>query len=154
MTAPTPAKLATHEILLVDDNRLGLSARKTVLEEAGYRITAASSSSEALEYFCSRPFDLVITDYKLPQMSGVELIREIRLHNAATPVIMISGIADALGLDSRSTGADIVIQKSANEVSHLVRAVARLVKRKAAKKPAASQTSTRRTTSRSVRARA
>ncbi len=139
MTAATPAKLATYEILLVDDNRLGLSARKTVLEEAGYRITAASSSAEALDQFRDRYFDLVITDYKMPKMSGTELIGQIRLHNATIPVIMISGYADALGLDSRSTGADVVIQKSANEVSHLVRAVARLVKRKTPKKPPGSQ---------------
>lgn len=147
MNSATPAKLPTHEILLVGDNSLGLTARKSVLEEAGYQITAAASSAEALEHFHSRGFDLVITDYKLPKMSGPELIVQIRLHNAAVPVIMISGYADALGLDSRSTGADVVIQKSANEVSHLVRAVARLIKRKAPKKPPVSQ-STRRGTAR------
>lgn len=147
MNSATPAKLPANEILLVGDNRLGLSARKSILEEAGYHITAAPSSAEALEQFRSHCFDLVITDYKLPKMSGPELIVQMRLHNAAVPVIMISGYADALGLDSRSTGADIVIQKSANEVSHLVRAVARLMKRKTPKKPPVSQSARRRTVS-------
>ncbi|MCC7500017.1 MAG: response regulator [Bryobacterales bacterium] len=139
MNAATPAKLAIYEILLVDHNRLGLSARQSVLEEAGYRITATASPAEALEKFREQAFDLVITGYKLPKMNGIELIGQIRSHCATVPVIMISGYADALGLDSRSTGADIVIQKGANEVSHLVRAVARLAKRKAARKPPASQ---------------
>jgi hypothetical protein len=53
---------------------------------------------------------------------------------------MVSGFSDTLGLDEKSTGADTVIQKSAHEVAHLVRAVNRFVKRKPAlvKKPAAS----------------
>jgi CheY-like chemotaxis protein len=115
-----------------------------VLQEAGYRITAVSSSVEALDQFRTRSFDLVVTGYKMPKMSGIELIEQIRLLNAVVPVILISGYADALGLDSQSTGADVVIQKSANEVSHLLRAVARLVKRKTPRKPAGSQSSIRR----------
>jgi hypothetical protein len=46
---------------------------------------------------------------------------------------------DALGLSEDNTGADVVIQKSANEVSHLVRAVARLLRKKPVKKPAGSE---------------
>jgi hypothetical protein len=55
------------------------------------------------------------------------------------PVILISEFVDALGLNEENTGADAVIQKSANEVSHLIRAVGRLLRRKPAKKPAQSE---------------
>ncbi|PYT11879.1 MAG: response regulator [Acidobacteria bacterium] len=125
-------------ILLVDDNAHGLSARKTVLEELGHRISTASSASEALDQFSGQKFDLVVTDYKMPRMDGLELIRQMRKEDPDVPIILVSGYVDSLGLNERSTGADVVIQKSANEVSHLVRSVGRLLRRKPVKKmPAA-----------------
>ena len=63
----------------------------------------------------------------------------MRKLDCATPVILLSGFVDALGLDEKNTGADVVLQKSANEVSHLVRSVKSVLKRSAPKKPAASQ---------------
>jgi CheY-like chemotaxis protein len=125
-------------ILLVDDNKLGLSARRCVLEELGHRIATASNGIDALEQFGNRRFDLVVTDYKMPRMDGLELIEGLRRIEPDLPVILISGFVDSLGLNEESTGADVVIQKSANEVSHLVRAVGRLLRKKPVKKPAGS----------------
>ncbi len=129
---------ALGSILLVDDNKLGLSARRSVLEELGHRIATASNGVDALEQFGTRRFDLVVTDYKMPRMDGLELIVGLREIAPDLPVILISGFVDSLGLNEESTGADVVIQKSANEVSHLVRAVARLLRKKPVRKPAAS----------------
>lgn len=127
-------------ILLVDDNPNGLSARKTVLEEMGHRICIATSGSEALEQFAHHKFDLVVTDYKMPRMDGRELIVRLRKQAPDLPIVLISGFVDSLGLSEDNTGADVVIQKSANEVSHLVRSVARLLRKKPARKPAAAET--------------
>jgi len=131
---------ASHssDILLVDDNTLGLAARKSVLEELGHRVKTARSAEEGLAEFRQAQFDLVITDYKMPGMDGIELIRQIRALRPSVPVILISGYTDALGLTEALTGADVVIAKSANEVSHLTRAVGRLLRRRALSKPAAS----------------
>jgi CheY-like chemotaxis protein len=126
-------------ILLVDDNKLGLCARKSVLEELGHRIATASNGVDALELFNGRPFDLVVTDYKMPRMDGLELIVGLRKVAPELPVILISGFVDSLGLSEENTGADVVIMKSANEVSHMVRAVARLLRKKPVKKPAGSE---------------
>jgi CheY-like chemotaxis protein len=123
-------------ILLVDDNANGLAARKCVLEELGYRIVTSMSGTDALEQFDCNKFDLVITDFKMPRMDGLELISRLRKHSPDLPIVLISGYADTLGLNEASTGADVVIQKSANEVSHLVRSVNRLLRRKSPpKKP-------------------
>lgn len=124
-------------LLLVDGNKSGLAARKSVLLEAGYTVKTSASAEDALELFGRFPFQLVITDYQLPGMSGADFMREVRSRNAALPVVLISGFADALGLHEANTGADIVIQKSANEITHLVRAVKRLLNRKPARKPIA-----------------
>jgi CheY-like chemotaxis protein len=135
--------LTPGSILLVDDNKLGLSARKCVLEELGHTIATAANGVDALEQFASRKFDLVVTDYKMPRMDGLELIAGLRKTSPDLPVILISGFVDSLGLSEENTGADVVIQKSANEVSHLVRSVARLLRRKPVKKPAGSEGSSR-----------
>ncbi len=130
------------QILLVDDNTQGLCARKSVLEELGYRITIASSAHEALEQFARQKFDLLITDYKMPRMNGLELIAHIRKQQPSIPVILLSGFVDTLGLSEETTGADIVLQKSHNEVVHLVRSVSRLLNRKTARKQSAPERGT------------
>jgi CheY-like chemotaxis protein len=134
---------ALGSILLVDDNKLGLSARKSVLEELGHKIATASNGVDALEQFGDAKFDLVVTDYKMPRMNGLELIVGLRKIAPDLPVILISGFVDSLGLNEETTGADVVIQKSANEVSHMVRAVARLLRKKPVKKPAGSEAGAR-----------
>jgi CheY-like chemotaxis protein len=122
-------------ILIVDDNKMGLSARRSVLEAVGHKIATAASGPEALELFDGGAFDLVVTDYKMPKMTGVELITELRERSPALPIILISGFADTLGLNESNTKADAVLQKSSSEVTQLVRAVAKLLNRPA-RKPA------------------
>jgi CheY-like chemotaxis protein len=137
-TASSAAK-ETSYILLVDDNSHGLIARKAVLEELGYKVATARSGEEALEMYAARKFDLVVTDYKMPAMSGTELIQEIRKSDAQARIILLSGFVEPLGLDEKSTGADVVISKSSGEVGNLVRSVSRLLARRPEKKAPASQ---------------
>ncbi len=143
MSATHPkGAVAKPHILLVDDNKLGLSARLSVLEELGYAVTTACNGEDALAQFLDGSFDLVITDYKMPRMNGIELIANLRNESPATPLILISGFVDALGLSEASTKADAVIQKSHNEVNHLVRAVNKILRPTSARKPATSQRQT------------
>lgn len=129
-------------ILLVDDNRNGLSARRAVLEELQYEVTTATSGEEALSLFSGLHFDLVVTDHRMPRMSGVELTRRIKEARPSTPVVLISGFVDSLGLDERNTGADVVIAKSANEVRCLIRAVTKLLDRHTPRKQPKAQKET------------
>lgn len=126
----TPARL-----LLVDDNKSGLAARLSVLSEQGYCVTTATNGEDALEHLPQSQFDLMVTDYRMPRMDGIELIRRVRSLHPGLPVILLSGYVEAVGLSESNTGADLVLTKSANEVTHLVRAVARLLRRKPARKP-------------------
>jgi len=135
----TKGASAKPQILLVDDNKLGLSARQSVLDELGYAVTTACNSEDALERFSEGSFDLVVTDYKMPKMHGIELIANLRKLSPDTPLILISGFVDALGLTEASTGADAVIQKSSNEVTHLVRAVNKILRPTSVRKPVGSQ---------------
>lgn len=139
---PKPA-VTSGSILLVDDNYHGLIARKALLGELGYEMETASSGEEALERFQARRFDVVVTDFKLPRMNGGELIRSLKNSHPAIHVILLSGFVEPLGLTEQSTGADVVISKSAGEIRHLIRAVDRLLHHRVPRKPPASQTLTR-----------
>jgi CheY-like chemotaxis protein len=135
--AEGPAKV--FRILLVDDNRNGLLARKSVLEEHGYEVCAHSLPLEAVADFQEQSYDLVVTDYRMPRMTGAQLIVEVRSVKPNVPVVLVSGVVDVLGLDEKSTGANVVIPKSSTEVTHLIRAVKRLLEPQAAKKPVRTQ---------------
>jgi CheY-like chemotaxis protein len=133
---PVPP-VKTPEILLVDDNRQGLIARKSLLQELGYNISTATGGDEALDLISRQNFDVVVTDFKMPRMDGVELIKRIRSANPGARIILLSGFVEPLGLTEQSTGADVVIVKSAGEVGQLTRSVKRLLSQPA-RKPAAS----------------
>jgi CheY-like chemotaxis protein len=109
-----------------------------LLQELGYNISTATSGDEALELFSKQHFDVVVTDFKMPRMDGVELIKRIRGAQAGTRIILLSGFLEPLGLTEQSTGADVVIVKSAGEVGQLARSVKRLLNQPPARKPAAS----------------
>jgi CheY-like chemotaxis protein len=128
----------TPEILLVDDNRQGLIARKSLLQELGYVIRTATGGEEALELFSRQKFDVVVTDFKMPSMDGIELIQRIRDLEPNARIILLSGFVEPLGLCEQTTGADVVISKSAGEVGHLTRSVKRLLSRPPVRKPPAS----------------
>jgi CheY-like chemotaxis protein len=114
-------------ILLVDDNPDGLLARCSVLEEHGYKVLLANSGVDAIRSLDNQTCDLVITDYKMASMDGLELITKLRQRNIKCPIILLTGFADGLSLGNKETGADIVIEKSANEVTNLVRCAKRLL---------------------------
>ena len=137
------AKSATESssslILLVDDNKMGLAARRVVLEELGHTVVTAVNGLDGLAAIEAQVFDLLITDWKMPKLDGIELIRRVRESENAVPIILLSGFADNTGMREDKTGADAVVQKSANEIQVLLSTVKRLLTRKPARKPAGSQ---------------
>ena len=81
-------------VLCVDDATVSLSLRKQVLEASGYRVLTAENGAEALKIFSSEPVDLVILDYKLPEMNGDVLAGRIRDLRPSVPILMFSGYVD------------------------------------------------------------
>jgi CheY-like chemotaxis protein len=131
----------THpSVLLVDDNRDGLLVRRALLEEQGLKVQIALNGKEGLEVFESFHFDVVVTDYRMPGMSGIELIRRIRELKPLTGIILLSGFVEPLGLTEENSGADAVIAKNNHEAAHLIRGVKRLINRGPLRKGPSSQT--------------
>lgn len=134
MKADSPLPAA---VLLVDDSRDGLLVRRALLEEQGFLVQIAPSGEEGLKIFDRCHFDVVVTDFRMPSMNGVEFIGSIRERSPEARIVLLSAMVETLGLTEQNTGADAVVAKNATEASTLVRAVKRLANRPASRKSAA-----------------
>ena len=141
MTSSDPVQPIAHAILLVDDNAHGMVARRRVLMDLGYQVHTARSGEEALNIIASgeRRFDVVVTDYRMTCMTGVELIERIRGISPQTKTVLLSALVEPWGMTEESTGADAVIAKSSAEIGQLTRTVHAFLQKPARKKPVASQ---------------
>ncbi len=81
-------------ILIVDDERSIRNSLKDILEHEDYTIETAESGHQALEILKQKSLDLVLSDIKMPQMDGVELLEKMQKDFPTVPVVMISGHGD------------------------------------------------------------
>jgi two-component system, OmpR family, response regulator SaeR len=86
---------APKTIFLVDDEVLLLDLEEEFLNQAGYQVRKFSDPEEALREFTKSPPALVMTDYWMPRMSGMDLLRECRRLNPQQKVMLVSGTVDA-----------------------------------------------------------
>lgn len=84
----------TPTVLVVDDNRDHSHALAKIFERAGYHVTAASDGQEALRILTERLCDLVITDLRMPRMSGLDLLRNIRAMSPHLPVLIVTAFGE------------------------------------------------------------
>jgi two-component system response regulator HydG len=77
-------------VLLVDDEPLILIAVSDSLSQVGLDVTPIATGKDALQAISGREFDVAVLDLKLPDMSGIDVLRRIRERNHATDVIMIT----------------------------------------------------------------
>jgi CheY-like chemotaxis protein len=117
-----------EHVLFVDDEEALTEMGQDLLEELGYDVTATTSSTEALALFKADPsrFDLVITDQTMPEMTGVELAREILALNADTPVILCTGFSHVVDADkAKLTGIKAFAMKpmTKREIAKTIRKV-------------------------------
>ncbi|MBW1926675.1 MAG: response regulator [Deltaproteobacteria bacterium] len=78
-------------ILIADDEKVVRILLSEVLKPYGYKIDIAEDGVKAIEYINKNTYDLVITDYKMPKMDGLELTRHIRSKYPSTPILIVTG---------------------------------------------------------------
>jgi DNA-binding NtrC family response regulator len=88
----TPEWTAT--VLVVDDNAEHGQALAKIFERAGYRVSTAGDGEEALKVLVDRPYDLILTDLRMPRMNGLELLRNIRGLSPDVPVLIITAFGE------------------------------------------------------------
>src|SRR3990172_630655 len=79
------------KILVVDDEPSILRLLEEALTQWGYRVKPAGSGDEALAAIRGDLFDAVLTDVRMPEMSGLDLLREIKRHDESIEVVMMTG---------------------------------------------------------------
>jgi len=80
-----------HRILIVDDDRCTRQINTIVLTQAGYQVDAANDGAAGWEAIQSKPYDLVITDNHMPNLTGIGMLKKLRAAQLALPVIMATG---------------------------------------------------------------
>ncbi|EHQ34964.1 PAS domain S-box protein [Methanoplanus limicola] len=100
-------------ILHVDDEKSLIDLTKIYLEKKGeFRVTSASSVSEALKILESDCFDVILSDYEMPHIDGIEFLKTLKAGGDPTPFIIFSGRGreDVL-IEAINNGADFYLQK-------------------------------------------
>jgi len=101
-----------EQILIVDDTPDTLEVLQRNLTSKGYRTFIASNAAEAIHILQTTPMDLVITDFKMPEVSGLDLIRHVRENFRDTEVMMITGYPSVEGaVEAVKKGAEEYLVK-------------------------------------------
>ncbi|RJX29303.1 MAG: PAS domain S-box protein [Desulfarculus sp.] len=123
-----PAPGGQERILLVDDEQALVDLGRSFLERLGYRVTGTTSSRQALELFTARPqdFDLVLTDYTMPHLTGVALSQEMLKIRPDIPIIISTGFSHQLTEDkAKAIGIRRMVMKPVlgTRLAYLIREV-------------------------------
>jgi len=117
-------------VLVIDDEKNYLVVLEDLLGDEGHEVLTASSGNEGLDIIRATPVDTVLTDIKMPGMSGIELFEEIRNIDPDLPVILMTAFAEVdQAVDAMKRGALDHIQKPFDN-KEIKKAVARGVEKR------------------------
>jgi len=80
-----------HRILIIEDDEVQLRLQRVILQEEGYMVHSTADGPQGITIFKQNPVDLVLLDLGLPSMSGIEVLKELRRHDAKAKVIVVTG---------------------------------------------------------------
>jgi len=108
-------------ILCIDDEEPALLLRRLVLENAGYRVFTALTGKQGIELFRHQPIDVVILDYWMADMDGLDVAEQLKGLSPKTPIIMLSGYTSIL--DEGLGRVDLWLRKGEGDPEQLLAAV-------------------------------
>src|SRR5581483_8421344 len=128
MTIPAAVMPApTRRVLVIDDEPAVLKVLGLVLQRRGFAVDTMSSAKEALAQIPQQKYHAILSDIIMPEMTGVEFLRELRRHDLDVPVIlMTAGPTLDSAIDAIEYGAQQYLLKPV-EPDALVKAVGRAV---------------------------
>ena len=126
--------LSTIEVLVCDDDTVILRIMEHILSELGIgRVQSTSNPKIALQLLkepVAKPFDILVCDWKMPEMSGIELLRRVRALGMSTQFVMLTGNATPEAVsEAVELGVDAYIAKpfTAEQVQQKITTVAKRV---------------------------
>jgi two-component system NtrC family response regulator len=123
----------TEKILIVDDEGTILDVLSLALEHKGFRVTKAKSGREGLDLIKSEHVDLIVTDIRLPDIDGLELLKQSKELDSQIEVIVLTGFVTIENIRMASlNGAFSFLGKPLEDLDQLYSVVNQaLIKRKA-----------------------
>lgn len=111
------------KILCVDDEPAAVALKQTILERAGHIVTTSSNANDAIALLASEQFDAVVTDWKLGEESGRQILLAAKTRTAV-PVVVVSGYCTE-AFRAAEPQADIYLEKpvDATELVAIIRAL-------------------------------
>ncbi len=99
-------------ILVVEDMESIRDLIREILEEDGHYVEVASDGKEGLELFKRKNFDIVFTDFKMPEMSGCDMAEKIKMIKKDTYIVLVTAWAmDYTDVELRHKGVDFIVKK-------------------------------------------
>ena len=127
MQVEDPPQRGSERILLVDDEPALMEMATSILERLGYKVTGQTDSVTALEVFRSSPdeFDLVITDYTMPNLTGMDLAKEVRRIRPDIRVMLCTGFSEKITPDHmKELGVGLLMKPyGMREISEAIRKI-------------------------------
>lgn len=112
VTLPIPRKVPRSRLLVVDDDEGMRENLAELFESLGYEVKTAANTASALEILDAGDVDLLLSDYKMPGPSGVELIEEARRRRPRLRAILMTAFGDSLTeIESLRRGAVAYVNK-------------------------------------------
>lgn len=94
------------KILIVDDEQLQRESLAGFLEKIGYAVSTADSAQTALAYMHSNPVDIVLSDYKMPYMTGADLLKEVKSRHPNVILVLITAFGTVdIAVNAMKSGA-------------------------------------------------
>jgi CheY-like chemotaxis protein len=115
-------------ILCIDDEEPALVLRRLVLENEGYRVFTALTGKQGIELFRHQPIDVVILDYWMADMDGLDVAEQLKALSPKTPIIMLSGYTSIL--DEGLGRVDLWLRKGEGDPEQLLSAVGQALNRR------------------------
>lgn len=113
-----------ERVLLVEDEPAVREGLGEILEMLGYQMITAATGKEAAVRVASESVAIVLTDFMLPDMNGLEVLREVRLRAGALPAILMSGYAPQAAVQAAVDAGELVFLQKPFDVADLARALA------------------------------
>jgi len=120
-----------EKILIIDDEEMILEDLTLLLTYHGFRVRSAINGQTAIEIFKSESFDLVITDIRMPEMDGLEVVRQIRTLDKDAELIILTGFGTSdNALKARKNGVSHFLTKPLESLNELLIPIGRSLERR------------------------
>ncbi len=99
-------------VLVIDDEQIVLDSVSAMLTDEGYEVDTTLNSREGLDWAIERPYDVLLTDIRMPDIGGLRVLRDVKRVKPSLPVLIITGYATVkLAVQGTKLGAADIVEK-------------------------------------------